>query len=115
VLSMSLGGGYSATENAIFQSLYDNDNILNIAAAGNDGNDVQSYPAGYASVISVGAIDEAEVAAEFTQTPVPPASNDPNNQPANVEWNATELAGGGVQVLSTVPAPDGDVPNYSAQ
>ena len=38
VLSMSLGGGSSATEEAIFQSLYDTNNILNIAAAGNDGH-----------------------------------------------------------------------------
>src|SRR5690606_33274414 len=96
VLSMSLGGGFSATEQTIFQSLYDNDNILNIAAAGNDGNNVQSYPAGYRSVVSVGAIDENEVAAEFTQTPFPPGGEDPNSPPANVEWTATELSGGGV-------------------
>ena len=37
-ISMSLNGAYySATEDAVFQYLYDNDGIINIAAAGNDG------------------------------------------------------------------------------
>ncbi|MBB6088137.1 MBG domain-containing protein, partial [Wenzhouxiangella marina] len=112
VLSMSLGGGYSATEEAIFQDLYDNFGILNIAAAGNDGNTAQSYPAGYPSVISVAAIDEGEVAADFSQ--YPPTAFDPNNPPANVEWDVVELAGGGVNVLSTYPAPNGEVPAYQA-
>ena len=111
VLSMSLGGGFSATEEAIFQALYDNDNILNIAAAGNDGNAVRSYPASYDSVISVAAIDRDEVVATFSQ--YPSTSYDPNNPPANVEWDVVELSGGGVNVLSTWPAPPNtDIPRY---
>ncbi len=111
VLSMSLGGGYSATEEAIFQALYDNNNILNIAAAGNDGNTVRSYPASYDSVISVAAIDRDEVVADFSQYPT--TTYDPNTPPANVEWDVVELSGGGVNVLSTWPAPPNtDVPRY---
>lgn len=52
-ISMSLGGSYSATEDAIFQDLYDTYGIINIAAAGSDGTSMASYPASYDSVISV--------------------------------------------------------------
>ncbi len=115
VLSMSLGGGASATEEAIFQSLYDTNNILNIAAAGNDGNTTASYPASYESVVSVAAIDENELAADFTQYPASAYGTPANTTPrANTEWDVVELAGGGVQVLSTVPAPNGAVPVYQA-
>jgi serine protease len=111
VLSMSLGGPYSATEEAIFQALYDNNNILNIAAAGNSGNTTKSYPASYDAVISVAAIDRNEVVATFSQYPA--TSYNPNSPPANVEWDVVELSGGGVNVLSTWPAPPNtDVPRY---
>jgi subtilisin family serine protease/subtilisin-like proprotein convertase family protein len=122
VISMSLGGGGpSATEEALFQALYDtgvpgDDGIaaalLSVAAAGNDGNASASYPASYDSVISVAAIDEAEVVANFSQYPA--TAYDPNNPPANVEWDVVELSGGGVNVLSTYPSPDGSVPAYQA-
>ncbi|NKI34567.1 S8 family serine peptidase, partial [Wenzhouxiangella sp. XN79A] len=122
VISMSLGGGgASATEEALFQSLYDtgvpgDDGIiaplLSVAAAGNSGNATASFPASYDSVISVAAIDEAEVVASFSQYPA--TAYDPNNPPANVEWDVVELSGGGVNVLSTYPFPDGSVPAYQA-
>ena len=96
VISMSLGcsdsgrGGpfscASSTEDAAFQDLNDNYGILSIAAAGNDGNTAKSYPASYASVVSVAAIDDNKVVADFSQ------QND-----------AVELAAPGVGVLSTVP------------
>ncbi len=86
IISMSLGGGSSSTlENTTFTNLY-NAGILPIAAAGNDGTTATSYPAGYASVVSVAAIDEAAIVADFSQ------------KNADVE-----LAGPGVSVLSTVP------------
>uniref|UniRef100_UPI0035DEBC30 S8 family serine peptidase n=1 Tax=Wenzhouxiangella sp. EGI_FJ10305 TaxID=3243768 RepID=UPI0035DEBC30 len=115
VISMSLGGGgFAEAEADMFQDLYDNDGILNIAAAGNDGNEDASYPASYDSVISVAAIDSAEVAAEFSQHP--PTSYDPDNPPANTEWDVVEFSGGGVNVLSTWPGSpdyaDGSVPLY---
>jgi subtilisin family serine protease len=87
VISMSLGGSFSSrTEKAAFDRLYTTNNILSIAAAGNDGNNRTSYPAGYASVVSVAAVDETRAWATFSQ------------------YNKdVEIAGPGVNVLSTVP------------
>lgn len=86
VISMSLGGGRkSITEQKAFDSLQTK-GVLSIAAAGNDGNTVISYPAGYASVMMVAAVDEAKQWATFSQ------------------YNTkVEIAGPGVNVLSTVP------------
>ena len=86
VISMSLGGGRSSkTEDRAFASLLSK-NVLSIAAAGNDGTTAVSYPAGYASVVSVGALDEAKAWASFSQ------------------YNSkVELSAPGVNVLSTVP------------
>jgi subtilisin family serine protease len=86
VVSMSLGGSRSSsTENTAFQTAY-NDGVLSIAAAGNDGNTRTSYPAGYASVVSVAAVDSAKTVADFSQ------------KNADVE-----IAAPGVSVLSTTP------------
>lgn len=86
VVSMSLGGGAaSTTENTAFQNAY-NAGVLNIAAAGNDGSTRTSYPAGYASVMSVAAVDSAGVVASFSQ------------KNADVE-----IAAPGVGVVSTTP------------
>lgn len=96
VINMSLGcvdtgrGGpfacASSTENSTFQNLYDNYNILSIAAAGNAGTTQKSYPASYASVVSVAAVDSAGVVGSFSQ-----------------QNNDVELAAPGVAVRSTVP------------
>ncbi len=93
VISMSLGGGRaSKTEQRAFDTLQGK-GILNIAAAGNDGNTVISYPAGYASVMMVGAVDENKAWADFSQ------------------YNSkVEIAGPGVGVLSTVPTGSGTAP-----
>lgn len=90
VISMSLGGSFSSrTEQRAFDDLLAN-NILSFAAAGNDGNSRVSYPAGYASVVSVAAVDEARQWATFSQ------------------YNKdVEIAGPGVNVLSTVPMGSG--------
>jgi subtilisin family serine protease len=87
---MSLGGSLkSRTEETAFASAYTN-GTLSIAAAGNDGNSRVSYPAGYASVISVAAVDESNVVASFSQ------------------YNSdVEIAAPGVGVLSTVPVGSG--------
>ncbi len=86
VVSMSLGGSFSnTTENNAFSNAY-NAGVLSIAAAGNGGNNRVSYPAGYASVVSVAAVDSAKAKATFSQ------------------YNAdVEIAAPGVGVLSTVP------------
>jgi subtilisin family serine protease len=90
IISMSLGGGTpSRTEQVAFANL-EAKGILSIAAAGNDGNDTISYPAGYSSVMMVGALDENKQWAPFSQ------------------FNAkVEISGPGVHVLSTVPTDTG--------
>jgi subtilisin family serine protease len=86
VISMSLGGGdASIAEERAFDGLAKR-GVLSIAAAGNDGNNTQSYPAGYSSVMSIGALDQNQQIASFSQfTP------------------KVELSAPGVDVLSTVP------------
>lgn len=87
VINMSLGGGAkSVTEENAFNALFATGNVLSVAAAGNDGNTVLSYPASYNSVVSVAAIDSSKTLATFSQR---------NSQ--------VELAAPGVSVLSTVP------------
>ena len=67
VVSMSLGGSFkSRTEENAFASA-NSRGVLSIAAAGNDGNTKLSYPAGYASVVSVAAIDANLQIAAFSQ------------------------------------------------
>jgi subtilisin family serine protease len=86
VISMSLGGG---RPNNLETKVYDamaKRGILVIAAAGNAGDTTTSYPAGYASVMSVAAIDINKVRADFSQV--------------NAD---VEIAGPGVATLSTVP------------
>jgi len=68
IISMSLGGSWSSTsESSAFQNLFDNDNMLTIAAAGNGGNSAYSYPASYNSIMSVGANDINNNIASFSQ------------------------------------------------
>lgn len=99
IISMSLGGAaYSATENSTFAALAKK-GILSIAAAGNDGANADpakataiSYPAGYASVMSVGALDENKAWGTFSQ------------------YNSkVEISAPGVGVLSTVPVGKGSL------
>ena len=86
VISMSLGGPLpSGSERTKFQQLADA-GILSVAAAGNGGNRLTSYPAGYPAVMSVAALDETKTVASFSQF--------------NTD---VEIAAPGVSVLSTVP------------
>lgn len=86
VVSMSLGGPVPTTleENAF--NAADSAGVLSIAAAGNGGSTAISYPAGYGSVMSVGAVASDQSVAEFSQT-------NPD----------VEIVAPGVGVLSTVP------------
>jgi subtilisin family serine protease len=90
VISMSLGGGTpSRTEQQAFDNLQAQ-GVLSVAAAGNDGDSSISYPAGYSSVMMVGAVDVNQAWASFSQ------------------FNGkVEIAGPGVDVLSTVPMNSG--------
>jgi subtilisin family serine protease len=91
VINMSLGGsGYSRGEDLAFRAL-ERGGILSIAAAGNHGDpnvatDAYHYPASYDSVVQVAAVDDHRRLASFS------AKND-----------QTEIAGPGVDVLSTYP------------
>lgn len=95
IINMSLGcidsgrGGpwacANSTENAAFEDLYSR-GMLSISSAGNDGTTARGYPASYASVVSVAAVDDNKVVADFSQ-----------------RNSDVELAAPGVGVLSTVP------------
>jgi len=90
IVSMSLGGSFkSRTEDRAFGQA-NNEGILSIAAAGNDGNTRKSYPASYGSVVSVAAVDSTLNVADFSQQ---------NDQ--------VELSAPGVGVKSTVPMGSG--------
>jgi len=88
VINMSLSGnsGPRYVEKSAFDTLYEQDGILSVAAASNDGTRLKAYPASYDSVISVAAIDADNLVADFSN-----------------QNNWVELAAPGVDVLSTVP------------
>jgi thermitase len=88
VISMSLGGGASATlEDAVEYAVAKD--ALVIAAAGNDGDATLNYPAAYPDVVSVAATDQNDARADFSN--------------ANAD---VEVAAPGVDVLSTYNASD---------
>ena len=84
IISMSLGGGASATLASAVQTATNQHGALLIAAAGNDGDTTVSYPAGYPEVMSVAATDRNDARASFS------------NMNADVE-----IAAAGVDVLSS--------------
>ncbi len=89
VISMSLGGTASSeTERQAFADAA-NAGILVVAAAGNAGDTSYSYPASYASVLSVAAVDANKQVASFSQK---------NDQ--------VDIAAPGVHVESTIPWQD---------
>lgn len=66
VINMSLGGPMKSPviEEAIKKAL--EKNITIVAAAGNDGADIASYPAAYEGVISVGSINSEKKLSDFS-------------------------------------------------
>lgn len=96
VTSMSLGGSLrSRAEDRAFADAYKR-GMLHVAAAGNAGNNTTSFPAGYASVISVAAVDSNETVADFSQ-----------------RNRDVEIAAPGVGVLSTVPWHDANTVTFA--
>ena len=66
VISMSLGGGgYSTTEDKVYDDVYDTD-VLIIAAAGNSGRDGYHYPASYNAVMSVASLTSSSKLSSFS-------------------------------------------------
>lgn len=66
IITMSLGGTYKSDyEEYIFKTLSDR-GIIFLAAAGNDGTAEKNYPAAYKGVIAVGATDNTDRIASFS-------------------------------------------------
>jgi len=89
VISMSLGGGASATLKNAVAAAWENGSATGsvlVAAAGNDGDATLNYPAAYPEVVSVAATDHNDARASFSN-----ANSD------------VEVAAPGVDVLSTIP------------
>jgi len=109
VINMSLGGGdKSRAEEALYNNLFTNGaggkGTLIVASAGNDAAKAISYPAGYANVLSVAALNRDGSLASFS------------NHGAGLDISAP-----GVDVASSVPtntgrdAAVGDIAGLSAE
>ena len=106
IISMSLGGGgANSTEENAFQAFTDNGGLV-LAAAGNDGNNVRSFPAGYPSVMMIGANDNNNAIADFSQYPSCETTTGRRKNQVTVrnETTCVEVTAGGVDTLSTYPA-----------
>ncbi|MBL4913180.1 S8 family serine peptidase [Shewanella schlegeliana] len=90
VVTMSLGGPSSSNTEKNALAAHANNNVLLIAAAGNDGNSTHSYPASYDSVMSVAAVDSNKDHAAFSQY-----------------TDQVEISGPGEAILSTVTRGEG--------
>ncbi|WP_371734846.1 S8 family serine peptidase [Aliikangiella sp. G2MR2-5] len=106
IISMSLGGGgANSTEENAFNTFTNNGGLV-VAAAGNDGNNVRSYPAGYKSVMMIGANDANNNIADFSQFPSNTKSSG-RGKNATTETHdgyGVEVTAGGVDTLSTYPS-----------
>lgn len=115
IITMSLGGGApsSAEENAF--DTFTNAGGLVLAAAGNDGNNVRSYPAGYKSVMMIGANDADNNIADFSQFPSNSVTvGRGKKQRTEIDDGyGVEVTAGGVDTLSTFPAGTGVSANLS--
>lgn len=102
IISMSLGGGgANSTEENAFKDFTANGGMI-VAAAGNDGNSVRSYPAGYPSVMMIGANDNNNNIADFSQ--FPGCTTGRGKRATTDETICVEVTAGGVNTLSTFPA-----------
>ena len=109
IITMSLGGGGSnSTEENAFNTFTNNGGLV-LAAAGNDGNNVRSYPAGYESVMMIGANDADNNIADFSQFPsnTMTIGRGKNAQTITSDGFGVEVTAGGVDTLSTFPAGTG--------
>ncbi len=102
IITMSLGGGgANSTESNAFATFTNNGGLV-LAAAGNDGNSVRSYPAGYPSVMMIGANDANNNIADFSQ--FPSCTTGKGKNVTTYEKICVEVTAGGVDTLSTYPA-----------
>ena len=106
IITMSLGGGgANSTEENAFNTFTNNGGLV-LAAAGNDGNNVRSYPAGYKSVMMIGANDADNNIASFSQFPTNTVTSGrgKNRTTETHDGYGVEVTAGGVATLSTYPA-----------
>ncbi len=106
IITMSLGGGgANSTEENAFNTFTNNGGLV-LAAAGNDGNNVRSFPAGYASVMMIGANDADNNIADFSQFPSNRKTSGKGKNQTTVtdDGFGVEVSVGGVDTLSTYPA-----------
>ncbi|OUS32264.1 alkaline serine protease [Thalassotalea sp. 42_200_T64] len=106
IISMSLGGGgANSTEENAFKAFTAAGGLV-VAAAGNDGNSVRSYPAGYPTVMMIGANDGDNNIANFSQYPSCTITTGRGKKATTVtdETVCVEVTAGGVDTLSTYPA-----------
>ena len=106
IISMSLGGGgANSTEENAFKAFTEAGGLV-VAAAGNDGNNVRSYPAGYPSVMMIGANDADNNIADFSQFPSCTVTTGRGKKATTTidETVCVEITAGGVDTLSTFPA-----------
>lgn len=97
VISMSLGGGASATLQAAVQGAWNNGNgAVIVAAAGNDGNSTLNYPAAYPEVVSVAATDNNDAHASFSNV-----NSDVEISAAGVNVLSVKRGGGYVTMSGT--------------
>ncbi|MDM7859027.1 S8 family serine peptidase [Alteromonas sp. ASW11-36] len=102
IINMSLGGGgANSTEENAFNSFVADGGLI-VAAAGNDGNSVRSYPAGYPAVMMIGANDANNDIATFSQ--FPSCTTGRGKRTSTDETICVEVTAGGVDTLSTFPA-----------
>ncbi|MCC2617452.1 S8 family serine peptidase [Aestuariibacter halophilus] len=102
IINMSLGGGgANNTEENAFNAFRDAGGLV-VAAAGNDGNNVRSYPAGYSSIMMIGANDADNNIADFSQ--FPSCTSGRGKRATTDETICVEVTAGGVDTLSTYPA-----------
>ena len=98
IITMSLGGGgANNTERNAFDNFTAAGGLV-LAAAGNDANSVRSYPAGYTSVMMIGANDADNNIADFSQYPSCTSGGTTD------DGLCVEVTAGGVNTLSTYPS-----------
>ena len=108
IITMSLGGGRANnTERNAFANFAANGGLV-LAAAGNDGNNSRSYPAGYEEIMMVGANDADNNIASFSQYPGCRIKG------KTKDGHCVEVTAGGVGTLSTYPAGTAAVASMSA-
>lgn len=106
IITMSLGGGgANSTEENAFNTFTNNGGLV-LAAAGNDGNNVRSFPAGYASVMMIGANDGDNNIADFSQFPTNTKTTGRGKKVTTItdDGFGVEVTAGGVDTFSTYPA-----------